>query len=98
MPKYIRALKGNTVLIIGPAVVKSDLRTIKIQTSLRIRIFDQGICCSPSLYRDLVEDIVLIAKILARRVAVKTGLGRNLLSAGSQNIMPEKKIYTKRAL
>ena len=94
MPKYIRALKGNTVLIIGPAVVKSDLRTIKIQTSLRIRIFDQGICCSHSLYRDLVEDIVLTAKLLARRVAVKTGLG----SAGSQNIMPEKMIYTKPAL
>ena len=35
----------------------------------------QDLRCSPTQFRNLVEDIGLIAKILTRSIAVQTGLG-----------------------
>ena len=35
----------------------------------------QDIRCLPAQYRELLEDIRIIAKILTRRVATQTGLG-----------------------
>ena len=54
------------------------MRTATIETSLRIRAVWPGFSLFATQYRDLIEDIALLAKILSRRVDAQIGPGVRL--------------------